>query len=145
MDVRVGDVVRLKPMKVKYVFSEGDFSIDDRFVYDDAVFRPASVEEIILREETDAEKIARLEARVKELEAQQKPKTNLPDFIDYDGSGQCPTNPLNTVEVKFRDGRTNASLSAQKWRWEHFDDEDDIVAYRVLDARHQSYIDGLSA
>ena len=81
MEIRVGDVVQLKAVKVKKVFPDGDFvcTVDgvDRYVCQ------SLIDSVFERTETDAEKIARLEARVKELEAQQEPEAPcLPDQLE---------------------------------------------------------------
>ena len=65
MEIRVGDVVRLIPLTVTEVYDDGDMC----FKEDVGLISPDLVEAVIAHAETDAEKIARLEARVKELES----------------------------------------------------------------------------
>ncbi|MCA3080410.1 MAG: hypothetical protein ING71_16670 [Rhodocyclaceae bacterium] len=82
MDIRVGDVVRLKPVKVSSVYYDGSFDFEGANESREGlgVIPSVFVEEFILRIETEAEKIARLEARVKELEAQQKTLAGEPEY-----------------------------------------------------------------
>jgi hypothetical protein len=105
MEVRVGDVVRLKPVKVSNVYYDGSFDFEGANESREGlgVIPSAFVEEFILRIETDAEKIARLEARVKELEAQQKPEVLLyPDQLTGYGPWIDGPPPLHLVAGTFR-------------------------------------------
>lgn len=55
---------------------------------------------------------------------------DLIQMIPHDG-GECPV-PMDTkVLIKGRDGSNYVEL-AENLRWEHTDDEDDIVKYAVL-------------
>ena len=69
LDIRVGDVVRLKDFKVEDCdnYTVKAYSVEEkRTVY---FFPHSFIDEVISRTETDAEKITRLEARIAELEA----------------------------------------------------------------------------
>jgi hypothetical protein len=61
------------------------------------------------------------------------------NWINWSG-GKCPVDPEKTlVDVRFRDGREQASMLAGWWagfgpthdHWQHAGDHRDIVAYRV--------------
>jgi hypothetical protein len=65
MEVREGDVIRLKPMTVSCVDADGDFYVTDGYTYDGRTwFEPDMVEEIISRIETPEETKERLESEV---------------------------------------------------------------------------------
>lgn len=52
--------------------------------------------------------------------------------IPHDGSA-CPVSPGTKVTVWFRDGTSNALLSAKHWRWVNsVPKDDDIVSYAIL-------------
>ena len=86
MEIRVGDVVQPKKMIVGEIFGEKEGAYLRCVPVDggkcDYIFAE-NIETVIERKETDAEKIARLKARVKELEAQQEPKdSTYPDQLE---------------------------------------------------------------
>lgn len=58
LDIRAGDVVRLKPVTVAEVFDDGDIEAYGLF------FKSDMVEEIVSRAETPQETIARLKAEL---------------------------------------------------------------------------------
>ena len=81
LDIRVGDVVRLKPMTIVSLPPRGGFmarydnpSDSDGESRGSAHLYFDTVESIISRAETDAEKIARLEAENAELKARLEPR-----------------------------------------------------------------------
>lgn len=117
---RDGDVVRLKPLTVRFADSgEVTFKEQDREGY----FSADLIEEIISRAETDAEKIARLEAEL----------ASAPRKIEWSG-GKCPVDPDTTVAVWLREG-TVESNRANTFDWRHTGiegDASDIIAYMVL-------------
>ena len=114
LDLRVGDVVRLKPQTVSVVWSDGDVE----FVKDSPFFRASDIESIISRAETDAEKIARLEAEL----------AKAPRRIEW-GGGSCPTD--EPVVVWHRNGKTSQAWG-DGFDWRHRNETDDIIAYMVL-------------
>jgi hypothetical protein len=78
--------------------------------------------------ETDAENIARLEARIAELESQLAcPPT---EWIAWN-SGENPV-PGKFVRYRMRDG-DESNWVAKYLRWTHEGGPSDIVAYRVID------------
>ena len=118
LDIRVGDVVRLKPQTVSVVWSDGDVE----FVKDSPFFRASDIESIISRAETDAEKIARLEAEL----------AKAPRRIEW-GGGECPVGPLTFVTVWVSNGNISTDR-ANTYRWTHSAEIgwNNIVAYMVL-------------
>lgn len=120
LNIRVGDVVRLKPLTVRFADSgEVTFKEQDREGY----FSADLIEEIISRAETDAEKIARLEAEL----------AKTPRRIEW-GGGKCPVDPDTTVAVWLRGGWIS-SREAESFEWHHTGiegDASDIIAYMVL-------------
>ena len=119
LDIRVGDVVRLKPMKVDSVCGEtvGLVPLDPRSDRTECVWLD-HIESIISRAETDAEKIARLEAEL----------AKAPRRIEWSG-GSCPTD--EAVVVWYRNGKTPQAMG-YAFDWRHRDETDDIIAYMVL-------------
>lgn len=55
------------------------------------------------------------------------------DWIEWKG-GECPVDLKTRVEIKFRNGIVNNSLTASGWVWSHgkMPEIYDIVAYRVV-------------
>ena len=72
LNIRVGDVVRLIPLTVTELYDDGDMC----FKEDVGLISPGLVESVIAHAETDAEKIARLEARIAELEKSKQTLTS---------------------------------------------------------------------
>lgn len=59
--------------------------------------------------------------------------TTAPDadgWIEWSG-GECPVIVDDVVEVKFRDGVSSDAGKAMGWRWEHYGNTADIIAYRL--------------
>ena len=115
LELRVGDVVRLKPMTVKefcddgdILFAEGNWS------------KVELIESIITRAETDAEKIARLEAEL----------AKAPRRIEW-GGGDCPVDPDSKVLVYLASNIIDCG-KARYFTWGSLQDHDNIIAYMVL-------------
>jgi len=51
-----------------------------------------------------------------------EPVTGAPRSLDSD----------TVVRVRFRDGSESMAARADRWRWEHTGETDDIVAYTVI-------------
>lgn len=51
-------------------------------------------------------------------------------WTPWDGTTSCPINPDFNVQVRFRDGTTQA-MRAGNFYWKHHQYERDIIAYRV--------------
>lgn len=116
LELRVGDVVRLKPVTVFETFLDGDFQIEGS----DGFLKPDMVESIISRAETDAEKIARLEGEL----------AKAPRRIEW-GGGECPV-PLDwKVAVYLSSGVIDCG-KAKYFTWGRLQDHDNIIAYMVL-------------
>ena len=120
LDIRVGDVVRLKPVTVSRVFESGAFCVEEsEYVPDDySLFYPDMVEEITSRAETPQETIARLEAEL----------AKAPRRIEW-GGGSCPTD--EPVVVWHRNGKASQAWG-YAFDWRHRSEPDDIIAYMVL-------------
>lgn len=120
LKLRVGDVVRLKPLTVQQIDPDGDvFFRGYRGLLD-----IEAIESIISHAETDAEKIARLEAEL----------AKAPQWIDWSG-GECPVGPYTMVVVRRRDGElVMRKADFFKWEWpaQKGDPDCDIIAYMVL-------------
>ena len=117
LELRVGDVVRLRPMTVKEFFDDGDILFAEG-----NWSRAELIESIISRAETDAEKIARLEGELVKAYRQ----------IKWNG-GECPVSPDMKVVVWFRDDNIKPQLStAGSFCWGHQDRPNDITWYMVL-------------
>lgn len=59
----------------------------------------------------------------------------LDGWIEWSG-GECPVEAGQTVEVTFRDGgRKSATLHKPRKGWEHQGNDDDIIAYRIVEAQ----------
>ncbi len=84
-----------------------------------------------LRAEQSAQRKAKAQAAGVDLDAQPKE----PAWIPHDG-GPCPIKDEEVEEwqFKFRDGDTTHAQLTQpsEYIWEHCEEEDDIIAYRVL-------------
>lgn len=121
LDIRVGDVVRLRPMKVDYVSGEvvNLRSSSLKFCKTETVWIE-SVESIISRAETDAEKIARLEAEL----------AKAPRRIEWSG-GECPLGGAEMVTVWLSNGFVTTSR-ANDFAWESADFRAHVIAYMVL-------------
>lgn len=53
-------------------------------------------------------------------------------WIEWRGHGGCPVLNGPLVEVKFRNGEVHGDRYPQGWSWEHYNNDSDIVAYRVV-------------
>lgn len=92
----------------------------------------SAVKDIIERAETDAEKIARLEARNAELES---------GWVSWDG-GPCPFHPDASVDVLQRSGTRYGFAPASRSQWVHTGSPRDVVAFRFA-AKPASPVGGL--
>ncbi len=68
----------------------------------------------------------------------QQPKTDTYRQIENDGwiewgGGNCPLPMGCKVEIRTRIGGLRRDLPAHRWGWEHLNDFDDIIAYRVIE------------
>lgn len=125
VDIRVGDVVRLVDFEITEVSGGGfvgDFLTTNGKAY---AFPERFAAEIISRAETDAEKIARLEAEL----------AKAPRRIQWNG-GECPVHGGTPVAVWNRSGGYSCGQAAM-FEWPHVKSEEfthmsDIIAYMVL-------------
>ena len=119
LDLRVGDVVRLKPMKVESACGEtvGLVPLDSKSDRTECVWLE-HIESIISRAETPKETIARLEAEL----------AKAPRRIEW-GGGSCPTD--KAVVIWQRNGKTFQAMG-YAFDWRHRSEPDDIIAYMVL-------------
>lgn len=119
LDIRVGDVVRLKPMKVEAACGEtvGLAPLDPKSDRTECVWLD-HIESIISRAETPEETIARLEAEL----------AKAPRRIEWSG-GSCPTD--EAVVIWQRNGKT-FQARGYAFDWRHHNETDDIIAYMVL-------------
>lgn len=120
LELRVGDVVRLKPITITEIYDDGDLC----FKEDVGLICPDLVDEIISRGE-----IARLEAENARLEAELAKAYRQ---IKWNG-GKCPIFSDTKVVVWFRDDNIKPQLStADSFGWDHQDRQTDITWYMVL-------------
>jgi hypothetical protein len=137
LDIRVGDVVRLVDFEITEVSGGGfvgDFLTTNGKAY---AFPERFAAKIISRAETDAEKIARLEAEnaglrddVKAAEQAFEAKNKSPSKIEWFG-GPRPISPDARAIVWSRNGETRL-VWAMGCRWDHDQSAHDIIAYMVL-------------
>ena len=115
LELRVGDVVRLKPLTVTGIFG------DDTILFNN-IFRVSSdrIESIISRAETPQETIARLKAELAEA----------PRRIEWDG-GECPVDNEAQIVAWLNTGRTRTRL-AKYFRWDYMHGANNLIAYMVL-------------
>ena len=116
LELRVGDVVRLKPMTVFETFLDGAFQIEGC----DGFLKTDMVESIMSRAKTPQETIARLEAEL----------AKAPRRIEWSG-GECPLGENEKVIVWLRGGETISGLLSDM-RWDCRNTKTDIIAYMVL-------------
>ena len=116
LKLRVGDVVRLKPLTVKKVDDDHIrvYEID----WIDCWFNQSLVEEIISRAETPEEELERLRAEL----------ASVPRKIEW-GGGSCPTD--KAVVIWQRNGKTSQAMG-YAFDWRHRSEPDDIIAYMEL-------------
>jgi hypothetical protein len=131
LNVRVGDVVRLKPQTLNKVDHR-----DQMFEYGDAQWGSFSdIESIISRAETPQEEIARLKAenaKWQSLAEEFRTKVEeAPRKIEWSG-GECPVDSQARVVAWMSSGRINA-CKAGEVRWDHHHDWVNIIAYMVID------------
>lgn len=127
LELRVGDVVRLKPMTVKEFFDDGDI------LFAEGNWSKAQlIESIISRAETDAEKIARLEAENAELRRDLQASEQEPDIL-INARGICPCEPDRKVVVWLRSGeKVSQDAGCFRWKLDLEKKDDDVFAYMVL-------------
>lgn len=119
LDLRVGDVVLVK-LKVALA-SKGCFPAVQCLQGGNILtVDPDDIESIISRAETDAEKIARLEAEL----------AKAPRRIKWSG-GQCPVDPDSKVLVYLASNIIDCG-KAKYFTWGSLQDHDNIIAYMVL-------------
>ena len=131
LDIRVGDVVRLLDFKVT--------AIEQRMIAGDYVgggrgyvYPLEHVVEIISRAETDAEKIARLEAENAELRRDLQASEQEPDIL-INARGVCPCEPDRKVVVWLRSGeKVSQDAGCFRWKLDLEKKDDDVFAYMVL-------------
>ena len=58
-------------------------------------------------------------------------------WIKWEGGPCCPVHGGPLVDVRCRDGYVETGLSAWCWRWDHRGIANDIVAYRIVEARDE--------
>lgn len=56
------------------------------------------------------------------------------EWIEWGGKGKPAEATPKMIEVKLRDGDTAIEV-ASLWRWSHYGDETDIIAYRIIPER----------
>ena len=129
LELRVGDVVRLLDFKITEV---GTHIISGDYVGGSQGYTYPSryVAEVISRAETDAEKIARLEAENAALRRDLQASEQEPDIL-INARGVCPCEPDRNVVVWFRNGVKHTTQAGHiGWTIEKTDH--DIFAYMVL-------------
>ena len=70
------------------------------------------------------------EREIKEVEQSQEAQDN-DGWIEW-GGGECPTNPYNKIEAKYRDKEIIFGLAGE-FSWKHFSESMDIIAYKIID------------
>ena len=150
LDIRVGDIVQPKPMRVT-AFREGDTDAIYCEVVDGTLIggQPAqeylwvgSVHHIISRAETLEDEVARLRAEnaglrndVKAAEAAYEAelaKAEAKGYIQWSG-GEPPVYSHVHVSVRLRDGSfTNRLASRIDWSWGEDEHPGDVMSYMVL-------------
>ena len=135
LDIRVGDVVRLHNGTVEtYDQTLLTISIPVGIGFTSAKFsvHRSAVAEIISRAETDAEKIARLEAENAELRRDLQESEQEPDIL-INARGVCPCEPDRKVVVWLRSGeKVSQYAGCFRWKLDLEKKDDDIFAYMVL-------------
>ena len=54
-----------------------------------------------------------------------------PDWVEHDGSAECPVPEGHDVEMRLRNGRKGRDKTQEDWpRWDHVGADVDIIAYR---------------
>ena len=128
LELRVGDVVRLKPLTITEIYDDGDMC----FKEDVGLICPDLVDEVISRAETDAEKIARLEAENAELRRDLQALEQEPNIF-INARGVRPCEPDRKVVVWLRSGeKVIQDAGCFRWKLDLEKKADDIFAYMVL-------------
>ena len=128
LDLRVGDVVRLKPLTVRQIDADGDVF----FRGFRGLFEIEAIESIISRAETPQETIARLEAENAELRRDLQASEQEPDIL-INARGVCPCEPDRKVVVWLRSGeKVSQDAGCFRWKLDLEKKDDDVFAYMVL-------------
>ena len=120
LDLRVGDVVLVEGIVLRVQGSEIVIRDLDGLTTS-AAFRRRSVKSIISRAETDAEKIARLEAEL----------ATAPRWIEWDGKGAaCPISSHIKLVVRYKSGDQSLGYASDFWWFSK--GQNCVAAYMVL-------------
>lgn len=123
MTPRAGDRVSLRDAYVEAcdgVMLTLRFPIGIGLAQATARIHSSAVKDVVERTESDAEAIARLEARNAELES---------GWVSWDG-GPCPFHPDASVDVLQRSGTKYGWAPASRSQWAHTGSPQDVVAFR---------------
>jgi hypothetical protein len=102
------------------------------YVHKDNLFRAI----MALRDELTIEfpEVTLVDDQVKRAGATRAMLDEYQGWVEWQGSDKAPQdlNPDTLVEIKFRTGEKFEG-PVRGWNWEHNDEEDDIVCYRVVE------------
>ncbi len=56
------------------------------------------------------------------------------EWVEWKG-GFCPVRGETIVDVKWSNGDKNVGKEADEWRWQHWDNCPNIIAYRIIPER----------
>lgn len=123
LELRVGDVVRLKPLTIREIYDDGDLC----FKEDVGLICPDLIDEIISRGE-----IARLEAENAKLRRDLQALEQEPNIF-INARGVRPCEPDRKVVVWLRSGeKVIQDAGCFRWKLDLEKKADDIFAYMVL-------------